>query len=81
MSASFKETNLQRYTADLASLFRSAIEKGGVKYEVIMDGRHQSVWVDRDMWEVFSYPCTDPRKSSLILLETRSNSRYPDIST
>ena len=56
MSASFKETYLQRYTMDLASLFRSAIEKGGVKYEVVMDGRDQSIWVDRDMWEVFSYP-------------------------
>ena len=55
MSASFKETNLQKYTADLASLFRSAIEKGGVKYEVVMDGKDQSVWVDRDMWEVFPY--------------------------
>lgn len=55
MSASFKETDLQRYTTDLASLFRSAIEKGGVKYEVIMDGRDLSVWVDRDMWEVLSY--------------------------
>jgi len=55
MSAFFVETDLQRYTADLASLFRSAIEKGGVKYEVVMDGRQQPVWVDRDMWEVFSY--------------------------
>ena len=53
MSASFRETNLQRYTADLASLFRSAIEKGGVKYEVVTSGREQSVWVDRDMWEVY----------------------------
>lgn len=53
MSACFKETSLQRLTADLASLFRSAIEKGGVKYEVIMDEKELPVWVDRDMWEVF----------------------------
>jgi signal transduction histidine kinase len=54
MSASFKETSLQRFTAGLASLFRSAIEKGDVKYEVITEGREQSVWIDRDMWEVFT---------------------------
>ena len=52
MSASFRETNLQKYTADLASLFRSAIEKGGVKYIVDASGKERSVWVDRDMWEV-----------------------------
>jgi hypothetical protein len=52
MSASFRETNLQKYTADLASLFRSAIEKGGVKYVVDLKGKERSVWVDRDMWEV-----------------------------
>jgi len=53
MSASFRETNLQSYTADLASLFRSAIEKGGVKYVVDLTGKERAVWVDRDMWEVF----------------------------
>jgi hypothetical protein len=52
MSASFKETSLQRITADLASMFRSAIEKGGVKYEVNMEGSEHPVWIDRDMWEV-----------------------------
>ena len=51
MSACFRETNLQRITADLASLFRSAIEKGGVNYVVLSEGREESVWVDRDMWE------------------------------
>jgi signal transduction histidine kinase len=52
MGAAFKETNLQKYTADLASLFRSAIEKGGVKYVVDTSGKERTVWVDRDMWEV-----------------------------
>jgi His Kinase A (phospho-acceptor) domain len=54
MTASFRETNLQRYTADLASLFRSAIEKGGVKYVVDVSGKEKKVWVDREMWEVLS---------------------------
>jgi signal transduction histidine kinase len=52
MAASFRETNLKRCTADLASLFSSAIEKGGVKYVVDTDGKERTVWVDRDMWEV-----------------------------
>jgi len=54
MTASFKETNLQRYTADLASLFRSAIEKGGIKYVVDVSGKERPVWIDREMWEVVS---------------------------
>jgi signal transduction histidine kinase len=52
MNVSFRETSLQHYTADLASLFRSAIEKGGVTYAVDMSGKEQPVWIDRDMWEV-----------------------------
>jgi signal transduction histidine kinase len=51
MSAAFRETSLQRYTTDLASLFRSAIEKGGVKFDVMMDDDEQPVWIDREMWE------------------------------
>jgi signal transduction histidine kinase len=55
MRASFKETSLQQYTADLASQFRSAIEKGGVKYTVDSSGKGKPVWIDRDMWEVITF--------------------------
>jgi signal transduction histidine kinase len=55
-SAVFKETSLQQYTMDLASLFRSAIEKGRVRYEVMAKGDDYPVWIDRDMWEVFFFP-------------------------
>jgi len=55
MACSFRETDLQKLTADLASLFRSAIEKGGVKYTVDVSGKARPVWIDRDMWEVLSY--------------------------
>ena len=54
MSASYKETTLQKVTADMPSLFRSAIEKGGVKYEVLTDGKEELVWIDHAMWEVSS---------------------------
>ena len=59
MGAAFRETNLKQYTADLASLFRGAIEKGGVKYIVNTNGKERSVWVDRDMWEVSDRPFGD----------------------
>lgn len=54
MKARFRETDLQRYTADLASLFRSAIEKGEIKYTVDTSGKERHVWIDRDMWEVIT---------------------------
>jgi signal transduction histidine kinase len=54
--ANFKETSLLKYTMELASLFRGAIEKGGVRYDVICKGEDYQVWIDRDMWEVFSFP-------------------------
>jgi signal transduction histidine kinase len=52
MYAAFRETSLQKYTTDLTSLFRSAIEMAGIKFTVIMDGTDQPVWIDREMWEV-----------------------------
>ncbi|ORX79350.1 hypothetical protein K493DRAFT_243683 [Basidiobolus meristosporus CBS 931.73] len=51
MQATFQETNLGKFTADLASMFRSAIEKGGVRFEVDCERMERNVWVDRDMWE------------------------------
>ncbi|ORX86571.1 hypothetical protein K493DRAFT_268976 [Basidiobolus meristosporus CBS 931.73] len=51
MQATFQETNLGKFTADLASMFRSAIEKGGVQFEVDCERMERNVWVDRDMWE------------------------------
>ena len=32
-------------------MFRSAVEKGGVKYKVDCLDDMPKVWVDRDMWE------------------------------
>jgi len=38
-------------TADLASVFRSAFERGGIKLTVQSNALSQPVYVDRDMWE------------------------------
>ncbi|KAJ3150504.1 hypothetical protein HDU86_006382 [Geranomyces michiganensis] len=50
MQASFKETDVAAFTRDLASVFRSAIEKGGVSYFVECD-KERRVYIDQDMWE------------------------------
>jgi len=51
--ASYEATDLPAYTADLASTFRSAIERAGLRLTVdcppLPDGL--DVYVDRDMWE------------------------------
>ncbi|ORY04188.1 hypothetical protein K493DRAFT_253700 [Basidiobolus meristosporus CBS 931.73] len=51
LQATYRETNLGMFTADLASLFRSAIEKSGLIYKVECDESGRSVWVDPEMWE------------------------------
>jgi signal transduction histidine kinase/DNA-binding response OmpR family regulator len=51
IQASFESTDLSRLTRDLASGFRSTIERGGIKYEVQCDPLPEPVYVDRDMWE------------------------------
>ena len=49
--ASYAPTDLAELTADLASSFRSAIEKGGVRFSVDCAPLAEPAYVDRDMWE------------------------------
>ena len=50
-SARFAPTDLARYTADLASAFRSALEKAGLAFTVDCAPLPEPLYVDRDMWE------------------------------
>ena len=50
-SARFVRTDLARYTADLASAFRSAFEKAGLSFTVECQPLLMPIYVDRDMWE------------------------------
>ncbi len=50
-SARFAPTDLARYTADLASAFRSALEKAGLSFTVDCPTLPEPVFVDRSMWE------------------------------
>jgi PAS domain S-box-containing protein len=49
--ALYQPLDLAALTRDLASAFRSAIERGGLEFEVDCPGLPAPVYVDRDMWE------------------------------
>jgi PAS domain S-box-containing protein len=51
VQASYEPTDLAAFTRDLASTFRSAIERSGLRFEVECDDLDEPVYIDRDMWE------------------------------
>jgi PAS domain S-box-containing protein len=51
IDASYEPTDLAAFTTELASAFRSAIEKAGLELVVTCDPLPEPVHVDRDMWE------------------------------
>jgi PAS domain S-box-containing protein len=51
VEASFAALDLSELTQDLASAFRSAIERAGLTFEVQAQALAERVYVDREMWE------------------------------
>jgi PAS domain S-box-containing protein len=51
VEASYEPTDLAAYTAELASVFRSAIERAGMHLVVECPPLPELVYVDREMWE------------------------------
>ncbi len=51
MQAAYLETDIATFTADLASTFRSAVERAGLRFLVESGPVHGPVYIDRDMWE------------------------------
>jgi signal transduction histidine kinase len=51
IEAAFRATDLSRLTVDLASTFRSAIERAGLAFRVECPPLSGPVYVDHDMWE------------------------------
>ncbi|SEL08673.1 Signal transduction histidine kinase [Roseateles sp. YR242] len=49
--ARFEPVDLAALTRDIASTFRSAMERAGLRFEVSCAELDQPVYVDRDMWE------------------------------
>jgi signal transduction histidine kinase len=51
MQAEFEPVDLAAFTAELASVFRAAVEKAGMRLVIDCPPLPEPVWVDRDMWE------------------------------
>ena len=51
IQASYEPTDLATYTAELASVFRAAVEKAGMRLRIDAPALEEAVYVDRDMWE------------------------------
>jgi signal transduction histidine kinase len=51
VQGSFRPTDLSALTADIASSFRSATDRAGLRLEVKTPSLSQPVYVDREMWE------------------------------
>lgn len=51
VQASYEPTDLTALTRDLASTFRSAMERAGLAYEVHCEALPELVYLDREMWE------------------------------
>ena len=49
--ASYEPLDLSMFTAELASIFRSAVERAGLKLVVEVEQLPQPVFADREMWE------------------------------
>ncbi len=49
--AQYQPTDLAAYTSELASTFRSAFERGGLRLTVHCPPLPEPIYVDRDMWE------------------------------
>ncbi|MHA3773249.1 ATP-binding protein [Verrucomicrobiota bacterium sgz303538] len=51
VQATFEPTNLAAFTGELASVFRSACERAGLRLTVACPQLPEPVFVDQDMWE------------------------------
>jgi PAS domain S-box-containing protein len=51
VQATYLPVDLARLTTDIASVFESAMEKGGLRYTLDLRDLGQPAYVDRDMWE------------------------------
>jgi PAS domain S-box-containing protein len=51
VEASFEPTDLSAFTADLASMFRSAIDRAGLTLQLDLPPTEEPAYVDRAMWE------------------------------
>jgi PAS domain S-box-containing protein len=51
IEATYEAVDLAEFTAELASVFRAAVDKAGLRYAIDCEDIGEPVYVDRDMWE------------------------------
>lgn len=51
VQASFTPVDLSKFTEDLASLFRSTIEKADLKFNIECDRLPENIFIDKELWE------------------------------
>ncbi len=51
VQAVYQPTDLASFTSEVASVFRSAMEKAGLQFSVDCEPLGEPIYVDRDMWE------------------------------
>ena len=51
LAAVYEPTDIASYTTELASVFRSAIEKAGLRFLIDCAPVTEGIYIDRDMWE------------------------------
>ena len=51
IEAAYEPTELDQFTADLASNFRSVMQKAGLSFRIECEALPERAYVDRDMWE------------------------------
>jgi PAS domain S-box-containing protein len=51
LSATYEPVDLAAFTAELASVFRAAVEKAGLRLRIECPPLHAPAYVDRDLWE------------------------------
>ena len=51
VEASYQPVDLGGFTGELASMFRSAIDRGGLGLKLDLPALGEPAWVDREMWE------------------------------
>jgi PAS domain S-box-containing protein len=90
IQASYEPIDLALLTAELASVFRSAIERAGMRLLIDCPALPQKVYVDRDMWEkiilnllsnAFKFTFEGEIEVSLRLIDSRAEMTVRDTGT
>ncbi len=69
--ASYEATDLSQLTGELASVFRSTIERAGLRFIVNCASLDEPVYVDRELWKKIVLTCSRTHSSLLLTGKSR----------